>query len=131
MTPLLFAMDSSVAAVHVSLRARARAVGVGDDDSRDLRVPCFNAHPHVTVWIAEPGLARYSNELLGTVVPASGGLIAGGQARGGVDEGFVVPLGGREPKGPEPGAELGGEAPGDARSGSGRVTVRGRVEFFW
>ena len=131
MTPLLFAMDSSVAAVHVSLRARARAVGVGDDDSRDLRVPCFNAHPHVTVWIAEPGLARYSNELLGTVVPASGGLIAGGQARGGADEGFVVPLGGREPKGPEPGAELGGEAPGDARSGSGRVTVRGRVEFFW
>ena len=123
---------AAVAALHVSLRARA--VGVGDDDSRGLRVPCFNAHPHVTVWIAEPGLARYSNELLGTVVPASGGLIAGGQARGGADEGFVVPLGGREPAGPEPGAEPGGEAPGAARSGSkgsGRVTVRGRVEFFW
>ena len=129
MTPLLFAMDSSVAAVLVSLRARA--MGVGDDDSRDLRVPCFNAHPHVTVWIAEPGLARYSNELLGTVVPASGGIIAGGQARGGADEGFVVPLGGREAAGAEPGAVPGGEAPGAARSGSGRVTVRGRVEFFW
>ena len=130
-TPLLFAMDASVAAVHVSLRGRGEAVR--DDDSRDLRVPCCNAHPHVTVWIAEPGLARYSNQLLGGVVAASGGhvLVAGGDAKRGPDERFVVPLGGGAPAGREPGAGPGGEATGAARSGLGRVTVRGRVEFFW
>jgi hypothetical protein len=70
--PKLFAMSSSVAAVLVTLHTEGCVAH--DTEASPQAVPCFNSHPHLTVWIAKKGLARLSNHLLARVASPDGEL---------------------------------------------------------
>lgn len=88
--PRLFAMSSSVAAVLVTLDARdtlntldTQGCAAHETEASRKTVPCFNSHPHLTMWIAKKGLARFSNNLLASVATPDGELTlvgAGGDA---------------------------------------------------
>ena len=75
--PLLFAMDSCVAAVSVALEGgdgEAERAGAAEPDAAHRGdVPCFNPHPHLTLWVARKGLARMSNHLLARVAAPNAG----------------------------------------------------------
>ena len=88
--PQVFAMNGSVAAILVSFvpgsvsresdgtlaESWASAEGAGgrvgggglDGAGEQSRIPCFNSHPHVTLWIAKKGMAYLSNALLARLV---------------------------------------------------------------
>ena len=63
--PLLFAMDDRVAAILVSLSLPNAESGSGAKGQRTpavgsvRTVTCCNAHPHVTLWTAQEGMAKY------------------------------------------------------------------------
>ena len=86
--PQVFAMNGSVAALLVSFvpgsvsrkvdaaRNAPSAPVEGDGggarerggDGGEGQLPCFNTHPHVTLWIAQKGFAYLSNALLARLV---------------------------------------------------------------
>ena len=86
--PQIFAMNGSVAAILVSFvsgsvnHRQADPTLAGSGTSAEeagagvwgvalvekSRIPCFNTHPHVTLWIAKKGMAYLSNALLARLV---------------------------------------------------------------
>ena len=131
--PLLFAMDACVAAIQVALEAGDEGVGEGGDARGDalptatprLPVPSFNSHPHVTLWVAQKGLARLSNPLLARVASPDGKPLPLTAVRSAVVDGSLG-LGAAEAEAEE--LEAGSTCV--SLSCLGLPPVCGRVEFY-
>ena len=65
-------VSRNVDAAHNSSSAPLEGDGGGardrGSDGGEGQLPCFNSHPHVTLWIAQKGFAYLANALLARLV---------------------------------------------------------------